>query len=105
MTCETCIGMKKKKGDIPDCTQCKQGFVEPDPENYTTIGIIEKYGVNTFIDGMGSINTNSIKNVLEAENISNQEYQNEFHNLILFVTTALQSNRDKKEETLNGNRR
>lgn len=87
--------MHEKKNKLIDCKKCSIGFVEPDEDNWVTIGIIEKYGFQSFIDGMGGINTNSIKNILENEELTGEEYKINFHNMVIFLTTALSSSRNK----------
>lgn len=85
--------MYKKKNKYPNCKKCEVGFVELDKDNYIVVGIIEQYGLQPFVDGMGGINTNSIKNVLEAEGYEN--YKDLFHKLVLYITTALSTSRQK----------
>ena len=97
MTCEQCIKMNAKKDKLPDCSKCQLGFVEIDPENYRTVGLIEKYGINTFLDGMsGNVNTTAIKNILEVEEITGQDYKDEFHNLVIFLSAATIASKENK---------
>jgi len=84
-----------KKGKLPNCKECSLGFVPLDEENWYCVGLIEKYGMNVFIDGMGGIDTNAIKNVLESEGFEGEDYKSNFHNLVIFITTAITTSRDK----------
>lgn len=96
ISCETCINMNDKKNKITICKECKIGFVELDENNWVCIGLIEKYGMQVFLDGMGGINTNSIKNVLESEGYKQDEYSDLFHSLVIFITTALSESRTNR---------
>lgn len=88
--------MHKRKNTIPNCKEdCEVGFVELVKENWECIGIVENYGLNSFTDGMGGINTSSIKNILEVECYEGEKYKNLFHDLVLYISTALSTKRNK----------
>ena len=87
--------MYQTKNKLPNCKECKIGFVELNENNWKCVGILETYGIAVFVDGMGGINTNSIKNILEAEGCEGDEYRQLFHSLVLFLTTALSTSRNK----------
>ena len=79
--------MHEKNNKVPNCKKCEVGFVDLHKDNYIAVGIIEKYGLNVFTNGMGGINTNAIKDVVISEGYD--EYQDIFHRIVLFVSTAL----------------
>jgi len=88
--------MSKKKNKYPNCKECKVGFVELAEENWELIGIVEKYGLQVFSNGMGGINTEAIKNILENEGYTGQEYQNLFHSMVIYLTTLIQTSHKTK---------
>ena len=85
--------MHEKRNRQVDCKKCSIGFVELLEDNWITIGIIEKYGLQVFVDGMGGLNTDAIKNILENEGLTGKEYSDTFHNMILFLTIAISSSK------------
>jgi len=79
--------MHLTKNKYPDCKKCEVGFVELNEENYFAVGLIDKYGINVFLNGMGGINTNAIMNILELEEVINKKEL--FEQLITYLSSAL----------------
>jgi len=86
--------MNKKVNKYPNCKECAAGFVELKESNWACVSLLEKYVVQIFFNGMGAINTEAIKNVLEAEGYTGDEYSKLFHDFVIFLTTAISQNND-----------
>jgi hypothetical protein len=100
-TCESCVKIHNKRNLLLDCDKCQQGYVEPLKENWEVIGLIETYGDSIFItsnDNGLCVNTNNIKNILEAEGFKGSNYSSMFHSLILFFTAAINRIYQDKEK-------
>ena len=79
-------------GNKPDCEEC--GFVIALPENYDVLEVINKYG-HCMVDGMGSINIQSIRSLLELNNVYITELN--IYKIVIYLTTAL----SKRNEDIN----
>jgi hypothetical protein len=61
-------------------------------DNYEVVGIIERYGESIFINADGTsmnVDTNAIKNILEAEGYTGKQYTQMFNDIALYTTTSI----------------
>ena len=86
MGCEECIEFKRRQGLKPDCTECKKDKIDLLPENNIIDYIMSKYG-SMLVDGMGCINPDGIRFVLELEEIKDKELITQ--KLITYLRVAL----------------
>lgn len=104
-TCDACIKIHNKRNLVVPCDDCPQGFVEPVEGNYICIGLLDKYGIAAFTntsDSTMNLDTNGIRNVLEAEGYTGSEYRNLFNGLVIYVSQIISSLYKRKS---NGSRK
>jgi len=78
---------KRTDGKVPDCNKCSKKRVKLIEENYTTYSIIEKYG-SLFMDGMGGININTIKEIVNFYDLDDDEKLTTTKLIVSFFKTA-----------------
>ena len=92
------MASKKKdpKERIPDCDKCVKKKVALIPENYMVYSIIEEFGF-TFMDSMGSINIQSIKQAIDLYDFSEDEKLNMIKLILAFYKTGRIASTENKK--------
>ena len=92
------MASKKKdpKKRIPNCGECVKKKVALIPENYMVYSIIEEFGF-TFMDGMGSLNIQSIKEAVNLYDFSEDEKIKMIKLILAFYKTGRITSTENKK--------